>query len=72
MGVATSLANPKSGAFWTSVFASMFPTDAPALMIATIHDHTRLTTIVSLSSVYGDNLGYSYLASWKMIPNVRR
>ncbi len=43
MGVVTSLTNPKSGAFWTSVFASIFPTDAPswlfvatALMIAAI------------------------------------
>ncbi len=31
-GLITSLTNPKSGAFWTSVFATTFPTDAPAWM----------------------------------------
>jgi threonine efflux protein len=31
-GLITSLTNPKSGAFWTSVFATAFPTDAPAWM----------------------------------------
>ncbi len=29
-GLLTSLTNPKSGAFWTSVFAAVFPGDAPA------------------------------------------
>ncbi|RBP06404.1 threonine/homoserine/homoserine lactone efflux protein [Roseiarcus fermentans] len=28
-GLTTSLTNPKSGAFWTSVFATTFPADAP-------------------------------------------
>src|SRR5262249_28944918 len=28
-GLITSLTNPKAGAFWTSIFASMFPTEAP-------------------------------------------
>lgn len=28
-GLFTSLTNPKSGAFWTSIFASVFPADAP-------------------------------------------
>lgn len=35
-GLLTSLTNPKSGAFWTSVFVSVFPPDAPAgLLVAT-------------------------------------
>lgn len=29
-GLFTSLTNPKSGAFWTGVFAAVFPGDAPA------------------------------------------
>jgi threonine/homoserine/homoserine lactone efflux protein len=36
-GVITSLTNPKSGAFWTSVFASIFPVNAPSwLFLATV------------------------------------
>jgi threonine efflux protein len=31
-GLITSLTNPKSGAFWTSVFATTFPADSPAWM----------------------------------------
>lgn len=33
-GLLTSLTNPKSGAFWVSVFASTFPADAPAWLYA--------------------------------------
>jgi threonine/homoserine/homoserine lactone efflux protein len=33
-GLLTSLANPKSAAFWTSLFASVFPAHAPPWMFA--------------------------------------
>ena len=33
-GLVTNLTNPKAGAFWTSVFSSMFPSHAPTWLFA--------------------------------------
>ena len=46
-GVITSLTNPKSGAFWTSVFASLFPAHAPGWMFA-----ATLATIAVMSAAW--------------------
>jgi RhtB (resistance to homoserine/threonine) family protein len=35
-GLLTSLTNPKSGAFWTSIFATAFPSNAPLWLYVTI------------------------------------
>ena len=35
-GLLTNLTNPKAGAFWTSVFGSIFPAHAPIWLFVTI------------------------------------
>lgn len=45
-GLTTSLTNPKAGAFWTSVFVSVFPPDAPGWLHAIT---AAMIVLISLS-----------------------
>jgi threonine/homoserine/homoserine lactone efflux protein len=56
-GLLTSLTNPKSGAFWTSIFATAFPSSAPfwlyaaiALMIACLSAGWHIGLAVAFTS----------------------
>jgi threonine/homoserine/homoserine lactone efflux protein len=44
-GLTTNLTNPKAGAFWTSIFSSMFPAHAPLWLFA-----VTLAMVVAISS----------------------
>jgi threonine/homoserine/homoserine lactone efflux protein len=55
-GLTTSLTNPKAGAFWTSVFVSAFPADAPVWLFAVT---AVMVVLISLSWHLGIALAFT-------------
>jgi threonine/homoserine/homoserine lactone efflux protein len=62
-GVITSLTNPKSGAFWTSVFASIFSSERPVLVVSS-HGTDDRSDFLALAYRYCVSICVSPRADW--------
>jgi threonine/homoserine/homoserine lactone efflux protein len=65
-GLLTSLTNPKSALFWTSVFTSTLPANAPALLYVGV-----ALLVTSLAAMWYVGLALAF-SSWRLQPFVGR